>query len=164
MRILRQLFLAAAAALLLVACKQVPTLPGISPYKIDIQQGNAITQEMMAKLRVGMTRSQVRFVLGTPLVVDPFRTDRWDYIYLFEKAGRLTERRHIAVIFKDDKLDHIEGDVIPMLGAGDDIKLPPEAAQPATAAPPKEAAKDAAAEEPKEEKGFFGRMLEKIGL
>ncbi|HXF65751.1 MAG TPA: outer membrane protein assembly factor BamE, partial [Burkholderiales bacterium] len=67
----------------------MPTLPTLAPYKMDIQQGNVVTQEMISKLRPGMTRSQVRFALGTPLVVDPFRTNRWDYVYLYEKAGRL---------------------------------------------------------------------------
>jgi outer membrane protein assembly factor BamE len=59
-----------------------------------------------------MTRNQVRFALGTPLVIDPFRTDRWDYVYLYQKAGVLTEQRRIAVIFKDDKLVRIDGDVV----------------------------------------------------
>lgn len=81
------------------------------PYKIDIQQGNAVTQEMVAKLKPGMTPAQVRFALGTPLVVDPFRTNRWDYVYRMEKAGKLMETRRITVVFEDDKLKGIEGDV-----------------------------------------------------
>jgi outer membrane protein assembly factor BamE len=68
---------------------------------------------MVAKLQPGMTRSQVRFVLGTPLVADVFHQDRWDYIYRFEKAGKLVENRHIVAVFKDDKLLRIEGDVVP---------------------------------------------------
>ncbi|MEW5786263.1 MAG: outer membrane protein assembly factor BamE [Pseudomonadota bacterium] len=83
----------------------------ISPYRIDIQQGNAITQEMLDKLKPGMTPSQVRFILGTPLVVDPFRKDRWDYVYRLEKGGRLVEHRRIAVIFENDRLKGLEGDV-----------------------------------------------------
>ena len=89
----------------------------ITPYKMDIQQGNVVTQEMIARLQPGMTRSQVRFTLGTPLVVDPFRADRWDYVYLYMKQGVVTEQRRIVVVFKDDKLAHIEGDVVPA-GAG----------------------------------------------
>lgn len=96
----------------LAGCKQVPMLPTLTPYKVDIQQGNYVSQEMVAKLKPGMTRSQVRFILGTPLVVDPFRTDRWDYVYRFNKGGELTEQRRIAVIFEDDKLKRIEGDVV----------------------------------------------------
>lgn len=81
---------------------------------MDIQQGNVVTQEMLAKLQPGMTRSQVRFALGTPLVVDPFRQDRWDYVYSYTKQGVLTERRRVTVLFKDDKLVGFEGDVVPI--------------------------------------------------
>jgi outer membrane protein assembly factor BamE len=88
-------------------------LPGLSPYKIDIQQGNVVTQDMVAKLKPGMTRSQVRFALGTPLVVDPFHPERWDYVYVLQKKGKTVEQRRIIVVFKDDLLTHIEGDVVP---------------------------------------------------
>jgi outer membrane protein assembly factor BamE len=100
--------------LLLAGCGNRPAmvLPYFKPYKMDIQQGNVVTQEMIAKVKPGMTRNQVRFALGTPLVVDPFRTDRWDYVYLYNKAGVLTEQRKIAVIFKDDRLVRIDGDVV----------------------------------------------------
>jgi outer membrane protein assembly factor BamE len=97
--------------LALTGCQWVPTVPGVSPLKIDIQQGNAISQEMLARLRVGMTRSQVRFALGTPLLVDPFRTDRWDYVFTFERGGKVIERRHITVIFDQERLARVEGDV-----------------------------------------------------
>jgi outer membrane protein assembly factor BamE len=99
--------------LLVAGCKSVPMLPGISPHKIDIQQGNYVTQDMVAKLKPGMTRSQVRFALGTPLVADPFHNDRWDYVYLMQKRGRVVEQRRIVVVFKDDQLVRIEGDVVP---------------------------------------------------
>jgi outer membrane protein assembly factor BamE len=85
----------------------------IAPYKIDIQQGNVITQDMLARVQPGMTRSQVRFALGTPLVVDPFHGDRWDYVYVYMKQGAVMEQRRIVVVFKDDKLAHIEGDAAP---------------------------------------------------
>ena len=103
--------------LLIAGCKQmpqlsVPTLPGLGPRKIEIQQGNVITQEMVDKLQPGMTRNQVRFVLGTPLLVDPFRTDRWDYVYTMNQAGRLVEQRQLKVFFQDDKLLRYEGDVV----------------------------------------------------
>lgn len=99
------------AVLPLQGCGNIPILPFLKPYKIDIQQGNYVTQEMVAKLQPGMTRSQVRFALGTPLIVDPFRSDRWDYAYTFAKSGVLTEQRTVTVIFRGDVLDHIEGDV-----------------------------------------------------
>jgi outer membrane protein assembly factor BamE len=101
----------------LAGCGWMPVLPGLSPHKIDIQQGNYVTQEMVSKLKAGMSKSQVRFALGTPLVVDPFHADRWDYVYVQQKRGRTVEQRHIAVIFKDEKLVRIDGDVAPAPGA-----------------------------------------------
>jgi outer membrane protein assembly factor BamE len=101
------------AAAVLAACKQNPELPAvISPYKIDIQQGNVVTQEMVAKLKAGLTRSQVRFVLGSPLVTDMFHADRWDYIYLLQRQGKPDDRRRLTVIFDGDKLLRLEGDVV----------------------------------------------------
>ncbi|MGQ0752437.1 MAG: outer membrane protein assembly factor BamE [Betaproteobacteria bacterium] len=126
--------------LLLAGCKQVPVLPSLTPYKIDVQQGNYVTQEMVEKLKPGMTRSQVKFLLGTPLVVDPFRNDRWDYVYLHYKAGELAEQRRISVIFDQDKLKRVDGDVV---AAGADAAKK-EGAQ--TAAPAKPPAAAAAAE------------------
>ena len=102
-------------ALFLAGCETV-TLPGLSAHKIDIQQGNYVTQDMVAKLKPGMSRSQVRFALGTPLIADPFHPDRWDYVYVLHKKGRLVEQRRIVVVFKEDKLVRIDGDVVP---AGD---------------------------------------------
>ncbi len=83
----------------------------IGPHHIDVQQGNALDQDNVARLKPGLNRAQVRFLLGTPLVVDPFRTDRWDYVYLYYKAGKLTEQKHITLIFEGDTLARIEGDV-----------------------------------------------------
>jgi outer membrane protein assembly factor BamE len=125
------------ATLLLQGCGSMPILPFLKPYKIDVQQGNYITQDMIAKLQPGMTRNQVRFALGTPLIVDPFRTDRWDYAYTLAKEGTLSEQRTVTVIFKGDVLDRIEGDV----AAGANISLPqakPAAvpAVPAASVPP----------------------------
>jgi outer membrane protein assembly factor BamE len=97
----------------LAGCSRVPMLPGLSPYKVEIQQGNYVTQDMVAKLKPGMTRSQVRFILGTPLVADPFHADRWDYVYQLQKRGELKESRHITIVFDQDKLARIEGDVVP---------------------------------------------------
>ena len=98
--------------ILVTGCSYVPMLPGLSPYKIDIQQGNYVTQDMISKLKPGMSKSQVRFALGTPLVVDPFHADRWDYVYVLQKRGRVIEQRRIVVLFQDDKLTRIDGDVV----------------------------------------------------
>jgi len=162
--------------LALVGCKQVPELPSvISPYKIDIQQGNVVSQAMVAKLKAGMTRAQVRFALGSPLIVDPFRTDRWDYVYLYQKQGKEAERRRITIIFEEDKLLRIDGDVVPTdstqepdkPAAGPQLAVPP-AAKPDAAATgkpvPSKPEPQEKKEKPKEEKGFFGRMLDKIGF
>jgi outer membrane protein assembly factor BamE len=98
--------------LLFSACKQMPDVTtAVTPYRPDIQQGNVVTQDMVEKLKPGMTRAQVRFALGSPLIVDPFRTDRWDYIYMLQRQGKETERRSITVIFEDDKLLRIDGDI-----------------------------------------------------
>lgn len=93
--------------LILAACSsvKVPT-----PYRIDVQQGNALEQESVEKLKVGLTRSQVRFLLGTPLVVDPFHKNRWDYVYNYRKAGKLTEERRLALFFDGDVLARIEAE------------------------------------------------------
>ena len=98
--------------LLLAGCQSV-TLPGLSAHKIDIQQGNVVTQDMVAKLKPGMSRSQVRFALGTPLIADPFHPNRWDYVYVMHKKGKLVAQRRIVAVFQDDKLVRIEGDVVP---------------------------------------------------
>ena len=101
------------AVLAAAGCERMPRIPGLSPHKVDIQQGNYVTQDMVAKLKPGMSKSQVRFALGTPLVVDPFHNDRWDYVYVQQKGGRVAEQRRIVVLFADDKLLRIEGDVVP---------------------------------------------------
>lgn len=107
--------------LLLSGCSYVPSVPKLNPYKIDIQQGNYVTQDMIARLKPGMSRSQVRFALGTPLIADPFHSDRWDYVYMLHKRGELAEQRRVTILFKGDQLDRIEGDVVP----GANITPPP---------------------------------------
>ena len=98
----------------LAACSSLPSVTDvIKPYRIEIQQGNYISQEMLAQLKLGMTRDQVRYVLGTPLVTDIFHADRWDYVYYRQRPGKF-ENRKISVHFdKDGKLARIGGDVVP---------------------------------------------------
>ncbi|MDA1034448.1 MAG: outer membrane protein assembly factor BamE [Proteobacteria bacterium] len=90
-------------------------------YKLDVQQGNIITAEMLMGLKPGMTQAQVRYVLGTPLIQDSFHKNRWDYIYKMIKDDQLIEERHLVVKFEDDELVDIKGDLINkddvMLGA-----------------------------------------------
>lgn len=82
-------------------------------YKIDIEQGNIITQEMIDQLEPNMNKRQVRYVLGTPLVVDVFHQDRWDYIYSFQPGGDVREQKRISVLFENEKLVGLQGDFRP---------------------------------------------------
>jgi outer membrane protein assembly factor BamE len=106
---------AALAALLLytsLAACGVPRIPGITPFQPEIQQGNYVSQEMVAQVKPGMTREQVRFLLGTPLLTDIFHADRWDYVYWREATNGKRESRRVALFFDDGKLARIEGDVV----------------------------------------------------
>ncbi|MEW6164787.1 MAG: outer membrane protein assembly factor BamE [Pseudomonadota bacterium] len=98
---------------LLAACSSSPEVTSmLSPYRIDVRQGNYVTQEMMANLRPGMTRDQVRFALGTPLVADLFHADRWDYVYRFQPGRGEVQLRRLVVFFEDGKLARVGGDVV----------------------------------------------------
>lgn len=103
---------------LLAGCSLDAVTGRINPYRIDVRQGNYVDQSMVSQLRKGMSRDQVRFALGTPLVVDPFRTDRWDYVYLFKPNRGPAERRVISVFFEGDRLDRLEGDIAAATDAG----------------------------------------------
>jgi outer membrane protein assembly factor BamE len=83
-------------------------------YRMNIQQGNFLEGRTVDQLQAGMTRSQVRYLLGTPMVPDAFDRDRWDYLYYFKK-GRLTkpEERHLIVYFHEDKVDKFEKNNVP---------------------------------------------------
>ncbi len=84
-----------------------------SPYRPDIQQGNFVSAEMLSQLKVGQTREQVRFLLGTPLLMDMFHADRWDFpFYLARGNGELTTSR-VTVFFKDDVVERFEGGNLP---------------------------------------------------
>lgn len=80
-------------------------------YRIDVQQGNVVTEEMLEKLKLGMTKSQVLFVLGSPLIMDAFRDNRWDYVYLFREKGDLVEQKRLTLFFEQDTLVNIENHV-----------------------------------------------------
>ena len=85
-------------------------LPGV--YRPDIQQGNIIEQDMLDRLKPGMDKNQVKFIMGTPAVADPFHSNRWDYVYSYSKGGARREQRHLTLYFEDDKLAYIDGDVV----------------------------------------------------
>lgn len=91
-------------SLLLASCNAVPFL---TPYKMDIRQGNYVTPDMREKVRTGMTKAQVRYVLGTAMVNDVFHNNRWDYVYRLEHRGKLTEQQNMTLYFNGDYLSRI---------------------------------------------------------
>ena len=96
------------AAICLSACGFVG-FPGV--YKIDVEQGNIVTTEMVDQLKPGMSRRQVRFILGTPLVEDPFNPDRWDYPYVKRNGMDVLNESRLTVYFDGDTLVRYDGDV-----------------------------------------------------
>ena len=146
-------------ATVLSGCSSVPRI--VNEYKIDVQQGNVLTQEMVSQLKPGQTKDQVRFILGTPVLADVFHANRWDYVYRLQKGSTgLVEERKFAVFFDaDGKLVRVAGDVAAAQESD------------ATAAPVASAREidlgsidaDAVAP-PIEEKGFFGKMMESVGF
>jgi len=88
-------------------------LPGIAPYRIEIQQGNYVSQDMIDKLKPGMSREQVRFVLGTPLLTDMFHANRWDYVFFRERPNKTREERRISVFFENNRLLRVTGNAAP---------------------------------------------------
>ena len=100
--------------LLAVLCASCGTaLPTIKPYKLDVQQGNVVTSKMLLQLRPGMTKSQVRFIMGTPLIQDSFHGNRWDYVYQMREKGKIIEQRRVILDFDGESLKAVRGDVIP---------------------------------------------------
>lgn len=87
------------------------SLPGV--YKIDIHQGNIVSQEMVDQLRPGMNKRQVAFIMGTPLLQDPFHDSRWDYLYSNEPGGKERLQKRISLIFDHDELVGVQGDFRP---------------------------------------------------
>ena len=85
----------------------------ITPYRIDIVQGNAITKEQAALVKPGLTRLQVRDLLGTPLVADPFHANRWDYIFTLRRPNTDVQRRSVVVIFEGDVVKSMEAPELP---------------------------------------------------
>ncbi len=119
-----------AAALLLGGCSSLPSLPSVSsllpdvrgadsflglitPYRMDIVQGNVVTKEQAALVKPGMGRNQVRDILGSPMLADLFHADRWDYVFTIRRPGTDAQRRSVVAYFKDDKLDRLEAPDLP---------------------------------------------------
>lgn len=124
---------------LLGACSNTPDIASrLSPYRIDVRQGNYVTQDMVAKLKPGMSREQVRFALGTPLVADMFHADRWDYVYHFQPGRGAEQQRRLVVFFEEGKLVRVGGDVV----AESDSAAPTPAPVPRVIEVPAEAKKN----------------------
>ena len=85
----------------------------VTPYKIDIVQGNFVSREQAAALKEGMSRTQVRDILGTPLLTSIFHADRWDYVFTFKRQGVEPQARRVTVFFKGDLLVRTEADALP---------------------------------------------------
>ncbi|QHI98695.1 outer membrane protein assembly factor BamE [Xylophilus rhododendri] len=138
------LVLLAASAALAAGCGTVDgasnrLVSAITPYKIEIVQGNFVSKEQVAALEKGMTRLQVKEVLGTPLITNLFRADRWDYVFTIKRPGLEPQSHHLSVYFENDRLARFEGDDMPTeaefvatLGSAQRVgKVPPLEATPA---------------------------------
>ena len=99
----------------LSACSSISNrMPGIiTPYKIDIVQGNVVTREQVQALKTGMSKGEVRDILGSPLLASVFHADRWDYVFTFRRQGQEPQQRKLAVFFKGDELTRFDGDELP---------------------------------------------------
>lgn len=102
----------AACGLLLSACSANSLVDALSPYRMDVRQGNYVSQEMVSRLTPGMPREQVRLIMGSPLLTDVFHADRWDYVYRYVPGSGEVELRRVALLFEKDKLVRVDGDVV----------------------------------------------------
>ncbi len=98
----------------------------LTPYRVDIGQGNFISEPMTERLQKGMSREQVRAVLGTPLLVDPFRNNRWDYVFDIRRGDGSRERRRFSVHFDNDQLASWGGDALPRDGGDGSLPRTPK--------------------------------------
>jgi len=124
-----RLLAGSALAVLLAGCQSLPSLPSlpawasireadsflgvITPYRMDIVQGNVVTREQVGLLKPGMNRAQVRDILGSPMLADLFHTDRWDYAFTIRRQGTEPQRRNVVVHFKGEQFDRIEAPELP---------------------------------------------------
>ncbi len=152
---------AVVLASLFSGCSSVPRL--VTEYRIDVQQGNVVTQEMASQLRPGLTRDQVRFALGTPMLVDMFHADRWDYVYRLQKGkSGAVEQRQMSVFFDaGGKLLRVEGDVEAAQSDGPAVVPESRSRVIDLGSLPADGSVSAP---PLEERGMFRRMMESVGL
>ncbi|BAN50663.1 outer membrane protein assembly factor BamE [Metapseudomonas resinovorans] len=144
--------LSLAGLLALAGC----SFPGV--YKIDIQQGNVVTQDMIDQLKPGMTRRQVRFILGNPLINDTFYANRWDYLYSIQPGGGQRLQERVSLTFDDnDQLVGLAGDFMPGVSR-DEAILGGQGTSTTTQAKPEQPTEQPKAEQP----AAPGSLLEKI--
>lgn len=154
------IFIAGLLAFSLSACSNVPRI--VTEYRIDVQQGNVLTQEMASQLRPGLSRDQVRFILGTPLLADMFHAERWDYVFRLQdgRTNAVTSRYFSLYFDKEGYLLRATGDV--ELGTVAELTAPVARTQlvdlgsvpEGTTLPPPE----------DESPGFLGKVMQTLGL
>lgn len=107
----------AVAAAAAGGCAYLPSADGffsaITPYRVEIVQGNVVTREQLARIKPGSSKLQVRDALGTPMLVDPFHTDRWDYVFTIRRRGTEPQRISVVLQFKGDVLDTVDAPELP---------------------------------------------------
>ena len=107
----------ASAAALLSGCSGLPTTDRVfglvTPYKVEVVQGNVITKEQAALIKPGQTRTQVRDILGSPLLMDVFHADRWDYVFTIRRQGAEPQKRQVVVLFDGDQLKSMQAPELP---------------------------------------------------
>ena len=113
----------------LVACAFVDdpvarAMRKVTPYRIEVVQGNFVSKEQVQALRPGMTRNQVKEILGTPLIASVFHADRWDYVFRYQHPNGKAELRRVTILFKDEKVDTITADPLPVRDDTSDPALP----------------------------------------
>ena len=153
--------LVATALCALVACSSVPRI--VKEYRIDVQQGNVLTQEMVSQLRPGLSRDQVRFILGTPVLIDMFHANRWDYFYWLKKgnSGEVDTRRFAVYFDADGKLISVAGDVAAAQPSDSTIVSETRNREIDLGSLPTDAT---VTMPPPEERGFFRSMIDIVGF
>lgn len=155
----KKLLPALVLALCASACSYVPRI--VTEYRIDVQQGNVLNQEMVSQLRPGLNRDQVRFILGTPLLMDVFHRERWDYMFRFQegKTNRVTMRKFSVFFDQDGLLERVSGDA--ESGSVAELTAPTEQMQVVDLGTLDENAPPLPP--PDQEPGLFKRLLESLG-
>ena len=105
---MKRYFATVVIALVLTGCSSLADLEFPGVHKMDIQQGNIITDDMVELLRPGMTRSQVQYVMGTPLIVDTFNDNHWDYVYQLQLGEGGSQEQKLRIIFVNDRVSEIQ--------------------------------------------------------